>query len=82
MKNASLSGLEAAEPVPGGKATPPGAKAQPIITIYGTTKELAEKLIFLKGTAYLAAASIGPYVNALPLGGRALLENFSPWGAW
>jgi hypothetical protein len=29
------------------------------------TKELAEKLIFLKGTAYLAAESIRPYVNAL-----------------
>jgi hypothetical protein len=32
----------------------------------GTALQLVEKPMFLKGTAYLAAASIRPYVNALP----------------
>jgi hypothetical protein len=31
----------------------------------GTTSEAAEKLMFLKGTGYLAAASISPYINTL-----------------
>jgi hypothetical protein len=41
------------------------AKAAVFSIIYGRTKQLAEKLMFRKGTAYLAAASIRPYVNAL-----------------
>ena len=48
------------------------ASALRFVLYHGTTKQLAEKLIFLKGTAYLAVASITPlkgtafrpYVNA------------------
>jgi hypothetical protein len=43
----------------------PSGSHGPDVLYQGTTLQLAEKLMFLKGTAYLAAASIRPYVNAL-----------------